>query len=248
MMQKITSQQNDTIKHIVKLQSTSYRNKHKQFIAQGYSVCKTLIDQQYQLIDIYMTESAWNKYHETYTDLPITLVTDAIMHKISTTVTPSGIVAVFALPQQSYIPTHNAMALYHIQDPGNLGTLIRTAAAMNIENVFIIDGVDPYSPKVIQATAGTIAYTNIITTDWQNFINKHTHIATCALVVKDGQSPEYINISNSIIVIGNEGQGLPIEIIKQCSQHLTIPMPGQTESLNAAIAGSIALYIKSVQN
>ena len=125
-----------------------------------------------------------------------------------------------------------------------MGTLIRTAAAMNIQNVFVVCGVDPYNPKVIQATAGTIAYVTIIETDWQTFLEKHDNIKKCALVVKNGQNANEIDIMQSIFVIGNEGNGLPEEVIKMCDQKMTIEMPGKTESLNAAVAGSIAMYEK----
>lgn len=248
MKPMITSTQNDTVKHIVKLQNKAYRQEHNQFIAQGHGVCATLLAQEYKLTELYLTQSALEKHQSEFKDLPITIVSDQVMKKISTTTTPSGIIGIFTIPEQTYTPTNNALALYNIQDPGNMGTLIRTAAAMNITNVFVIDGVDQYSPKVIQATAGTIAYITIISTDWQTFTKNHQRFDTCALVVKDGQNPAHIDISQSILIVGNEGQGLPEQIIKSCTQQMTIPMPGKTESLNAAIAGSIALYVKSLNS
>jgi len=246
-MKRINSTQNPTIKHLVKLQNKAYRHEHGKFIAQGYVACMTLINQKYELIDLYVTEQEYHKHNDTLQKFDCTFISDEVLHKISTTKTPSGIIAVFAIPQQSYTPDSNAIVVHTIQDPGNLGTLIRTAAAMNVKNLFIIDGVDPYSPKVIQATAGTIGYVNIITTSWQTFVQEHQNIVTCALVVQQGQAPQKLDISQSILIIGNEGQGLPDNIIQDCTQQMTIPMPGNTESLNAAVAGSIALYIKANQ-
>lgn len=244
-MKKIVSIHNETVKHIVKLQAKSYRHKHQQFIAQGFSVCNTLLQQSYLPVAFYVTEQVLQKAQPIIEGNIATIVSDAVMNKISTATTPSGIVGIFQIPKASYTPSNNAIVLHNIQDPGNMGTLIRTAAAMNIGNIFLIDGVDPYSPKVIQATAGTIGYANIIPTSWKNFIQQHTNFQTCALVVDKGSKPEQLNISNVIIVIGNEGQGLPADIINSSNHKMTIPMPGQTESLNAAVAGSIAMYLKA---
>lgn len=244
-MKLIESTQNPAIKHVVKLHNKAYRYEHETFIAQGYTTCMTLIEQKYKLLELYITETAYKKHLSAIEQINPTIVSDHIMQKISTTKTPSGIVALFALPKTNYNITTNALVLHSIQDPGNLGTLIRTAAAMNITNIFIIDSVDPYSPKVIQSTVGTIAYLNIIITSWEEFLDNHKHLATCSLVVNDGQEPSQLNISNSILIVGNEGNGLPKNVINNSTHKMTIPMPGKTESLNAAIAGSIALYIKS---
>ena len=244
-MKTILSPQNNSIKHIVKLQKKSYRKKHNQFIAQGATVCFTLIKQGYKAIELYITERAQQKYQQELTNLPITTVSEAIIKKISTSSSPTGIVALFEIPKQRITLSDNAIVLYDIQDPGNMGTLIRTAAGMNISNVYIIDGADPYGPKVIQATAGTIAFVTIIVTTWQQFKLDHPTSLTVALVVDDGQKPEKVNLTNSILVIGNEGQGLTQEVINDCHTKMTLPMPGNTESLNASIAGSIAMYLKS---
>lgn len=240
----ISSIQNETIKQIVTLHNAFYRKKYQQFIAQGYTTCLTLIQCGYQLHEIYITEQKYTQYEKQFINQPVTVVSDKVMNKISTTATPSGIVAIFSIPDTTYTPTSNSLVLYNIQDPGNMGTLIRSAAAMGVENIFIIEGTDPYSPKVIQATSGTIGYVTIATVDWQTFLQQHSSINLCALVVKNGVCPQELDLSQSILIIGNEGSGLPINVIENCKQLLTIQMPGNTESLNASIAGSIALYLK----
>lgn len=247
-MKTITSLQNESIKHAVKLQESSYRKAQSQFVAQGYTTCITLIKAGYQPVAQYLTHPFYLRHADEFDVENIVIVPNQIIDKISTTNTPSGIVVIFAIPKTTFTPTSNALVLYNIQDPGNMGTIIRSAAAMNIENIFNISGCDPYSPKVIQATVGTIALSKIIQTDWNSFLTKHAHIKTCALVVNDGKAPKEVNLSESILVIGNEGQGLPDDIVAACSQKLTIPMPGKTESLNAAVAGSIALYLKTTSN
>lgn len=241
----IQSLTNPKIKHIVHLHTRSYRQTHGQFLAQGLTACITLMEANCELDSIYLTEKQYLAHGDSFPTERITIVTEEVMKKISTTITPSGIVGIFVTPQAANQATSNAIALYNIQDPGNLGTLIRTAAALNIEAVYLIEGVDPYNPKVIQATAGTIANVKILQLTWPEFETLRGNLETCALIVRNGQNPNKINLKRTILIIGNEAQGLPEAVIDQSSHQMTIPMPGSTESLNAAVAGSIAMYLKT---
>ena len=237
---------NPKIKHLVALQKKRYRDEHKQFLAQGATVYATLLQAGVKLHSVFVTAQAHDAHHQILKPDTMFEVTDAIMKKISTEMTPSGIVAIFEMPGViTDEVTTNALVLHNIQDPGNMGTLIRTAAAMNIATIFTMQGVDAYHPKVVQATAGAIGYVNIVPTNWPIFYKTYKQIAMCALVVDGGQAPEEINLKDCMLVIGSEGQGLPKEIVTACLYKMTIPMPGKTESLNAAVAGSIAMYLKS---
>ena len=95
---------------------------------------------------------------------------------------------------------------------------------------------------MVHASAGTIGNVIIIDTDWKTVIEQKKDHALCALVVKDGNSPQELDFAHTVLVIGNEARGLPQDIIASCDTRCTLPMPGNTESLNAAVAGSIALY------
>ncbi len=123
-----------------------------------------------------------------------------------------------------------------------MGTLIRTTAAMGLKTVVCIETVDPWSPKVIQSSAGTIAAVNIFQIDWGILMQYKGDLSLNALVVLGGDAPSTMP-KNSLIVIGNEAKGLPEKWVSKCEQHITLPMPGQTESMNAAVAGAIALYL-----
>ena len=238
---------NPKIKHVVALQKKAYRDMHRQFIAQGATTYETLLQAGLTLHSVFVTAQAYDQHHDILkTDVRFD-VTDAIMAKISTTTTPTGIVAIFEIPESKDCVTANSIVLHNIQDPGNLGTLIRTAAAMNVDTVVTMQGVDPYHPKVIQATAGTIGYVNILQANWPAFYKQYKHISMCALVVQDGKNFEQVDIKNCMILVGNEGNGLPVEIVQACQHKFTIAMPGKTESLNAAVAGSIAMYLKSLK-
>lgn len=241
----IQSLQNPHIKHVVHLQNKNFRAQNHEFIAQGFKTCLTLQQAGYTIKKIFMTEQMYADHQDQFLVDETYLVTDAIMKHISTTVTPMGIVAIFGMIDHPLVATSNAAILYGIQDPGNLGTLIRTAAAMGLEALYLIESVDKYNPKVIQASAGSFGALKIIPTTWNSLQAIIATIPICALVVKSGQRPETVPLKSNILMVGSEGQGLPEHILQHCSSQMTIPMPGNTESLNAAVAGSIAMYLKT---
>jgi len=245
-MKYISSVSHDDVKHAVALQNRSYRYEHQQFIAQGTRACQALI-QKYVPVVLYMTEDYYQSQDFKTHEEVIVGVSDHVMNKISATTTPSGVCAIFSLPQEQPLPTTGpGIILMDINDPGNIGTLIRSAAAMNIKHVILVGGVDPYHPKVIQSTAGCLQATTIYQTSLKAL--KEQNLELCGLVVKDGKNPDQINFANTFLVVGNEAHGLSPEQIKLCTTTMTIPMPGNTESLNAAVAGSIGLYIMAQKN
>ena len=244
---EISSVQNETIKQIVQLHSAKGRTQHRQFIAQGLRVCTTLAQSNIKLVHTYATKEMLADAQSIASHTPITLVTDAVMRKISTSTTPAGIICIFDIPS---IPAWDmlitpGLVLVGLSDPGNIGTLIRTAAALAIKTIILIETADVWNPKVIQASAGTIGMVNIVTCTWQELIahTRNKKISLSALVVRDGKKPQDIKNKNTLLVVGSEAHGLTAEQQADCDQLITLPMPGGTESLNAAIAGSIALYL-----
>lgn len=241
-MKYITSRTNPLVKQVTSLHTRKGRTEHNQFIAEGLRTCQTLI-QHCTLVTCYVTDAI------SVQDIPfiptnkIIDVTDEVMKKISTVESPSGILCVFEMPSQKPLVTlENSVVLHGIADPGNLGTLIRTAAALGLKQVICIETADAWNPKVVHASAGTIGTISIIATDWETVQQQKKEQLLCALVVKDGASPQNFDFARTVLVIGNEARGLPQEIIAACDTRCTLPMPGNTESLNAAVAGSIALY------
>lgn len=243
----ITSVQNAEIKKIVQLHASKGRREQQRFIAQGIRVLATLISAGHTPIALYATPEQEQNLQSIAPQTAITIVTSNVMNKISTATSTSGILGVFAIPKQpDFSELGPGAVLAQISDPGNMGTLIRTAAALNKKTVIIVEGSDPWSPKVVQATAGTIGVVNIYRLTWEQLLAHKGQLKLCALVVTNGQSPRDINMHNCLLVIGSEAHGLPSEWQKSCDIKLTIPMPGETESLNAAVAGSIALYLSSL--
>jgi len=240
-MKKITSRTNQTIKDIYALHSKKGRMKQRCFIAEGVRTIQTLLASSIKLKQLYITE-----------DLPIeiacpsdqiTRVAQEVMQKISTVTTPSGYLAVCAIPSKPQQALEHGLVLAQISDPGNMGTLIRSATALAAQAVVIVEGVDPWSPKVIHATAGTIGSIALYQYSWQELLEAKGTTKLYALVVNNGTSIENHKVSRALVVVGNESHGIPDDWIIDCDEQITIAMPGKTESLNAAVAGSIALYL-----
>lgn len=245
----ITSLDNPLIKRVVQLHAVKYRDLLQQYIAEGFRTISTIIKAGGNLITLFVTEEyVYDAQQLTTDEKHIIIVSSSVLQKISTLKTPNGLLAVFAIPMQ---PSFNALTegivLAQITDPGNMGTLIRSATAMNKKTVICIEGVDPYNPKVVQASSGAIANIILFSMSWNALLEHKKNLHLCALLASGGNSPEEINLRNTLIVIGNESNGIPQEWIDQCDEKLTLPMPGNFESLNAAVAGSIALYLAAMQ-
>ena len=253
-IKKITSRQNKEIQLIHALQSTKGRNEQGRFIAQGKRVCKTILEhhKNTSLVQLYILKSSFLaaqtllSCHPTSLDssVYITLVNDAVMDKISTVQTAPGIVGVFTQPK--ILPLSQlsfGLILARVRDPGNVGTLIRSATAFGARSIVLIESADPWNQKVVQASAGTITFLPLFILRWQQLIDNKKNLSLCALVPSNGKHPNNISLRNTLLVVGGETTGIPDEWLKHCDMQLTLPMTGNIESLNAAVAGSIALYL-----
>ncbi len=246
-MKTITSRQNPEIMSISALATSKGRDQQHKFIAEGLRSCHTLIQSPVKLLQLYVTEPMLDTALRMTGQENITVVHPTVMEKISQTTTPSGIVGVFRIPMQQSAKNLTAgLVLVNIQDPGNMGTLIRSCAAFNIGSVVVVGGVDPWSPKVVQATAGTIGAVHIFSYTWQELLKNKGKLKLNALVVAGGKQPTATH-RDSLLVVGNEAHGMEPELVTTCDDTITIPMPGNAESLNAAVAGSLGLYMVYVK-
>lgn len=247
-MKIISSRQNQAVKHVAALHTKKYRQEHQQFIAEGYRTLQTLIEAGHAPKELYSTQGQLTRAQELASPELITLVEDHVMEKMSTSTTPCGLLGLFAMPKS---PAPSAtiepgLVLAQVTDAGNMGTLVRTAAALKKPNIVLIEGTDPWSPKAVQSSAGTIGMLTIFHWSWQEFLENKSDFPAYALVVSGGKAPNELDLANAWLVVGSEAYGLPDEWVAACDEKLTLPMPGKTESLNAAIAGSIALYLSSI--
>jgi TrmH family RNA methyltransferase len=209
-------------------------------LVEGLRTFTTFLNSVHVLKDLYITQKALDAHKVTLALHHYTVISDSDMEQISAATTPSGILAIFEInPIKALLGAGVVCA--RLQDPGNAGTLIRTCAALNKKTVVFVESVDPWSPKVIQSSAGTIAQMNIHELSWHGLKQQKDSVPLYALVTQNGQQPTPAH-ADGLFVVGNEANGIPPEWIKDCDQKITLAMPGNTESLNAAVAGSIALY------
>lgn len=236
------------IKLINSLSLKKNRDEEELFVAEGEKIIKELIDAHFDITTIICSD----KFSERYisSDYETIVATDAEMKKISSLKTPSHILAI-CRKRNTLLNINNlvndlTIALDDIQDPGNMGTIIRLASWFGIKEIICSSHtVDCYNPKVIQATMGSIAHVNIHYTDLPDLLSK---INKKGLPVYgtflDGENIYETGLTkNGIIVFGNEGNGISKEVEKQTSHKLLIPPYKQdiqnVESLNVSIATSI---------
>ncbi len=244
-MRTIKSRQNPHVTAVSALKKLSGRQSQEKLIVEGLRACTTVIKAGWEPIDLYVTSEMLPLAKKLAPEDVITFVDMPVMEKISQSTSPSGMVGVFKLPKKPKTEKlSSGVVLANIMDPGNMGTLIRTCAAMGFDSVVVVEGADPWSHKVVQASAGTIAHVDIFCWSWQKLMLNKGDNELVALVARDGVAPEALDKnSKKLLVVGNEAHGLPEEWVKDCAKKVTLPMPGKVESLNAAVAGSIALYL-----
>lgn len=240
----ITSRTNEEIKLVAQLHSAKGRDEQKRFIAEGSRTCQTLVENGMKLVQMYVTKDEFATVKTFAKNYWITIVDEHVMQKMSAATNPSGILGVFQIPAQpSFGTLESGLVLANVTDPGNVGSLIRTCAALNIKNIIAVEGADIWSPKVVQASAGALGLVQIYTPSWQTLIKWKKDFKLVALVVKGGKKPAELTFDKTLLVVGNEANGIAQEWARNCDSFMTIPMPGHTESLNAAVAGSLALYL-----
>ncbi|MEN8115116.1 MAG: RNA methyltransferase [Actinomycetota bacterium] len=167
-----------------------------------------------------------------------------VLEAMSTTVEPQDPLTVIETPPSGSLEQHRTVVLVDISDPGNMGTLIRTAAALGW-HVALLGGADPWSPKVLRSGVGA-HFTHPLTEITSLSDVDEAGLTSVATVVAGGVAPEAIATDQPVaLLVGSEAHGLPDAVITGCSETVTIPMSGATESLNAAASGAIAMYALS---
>lgn len=161
----------------------------------------------------------------------------AVLARISGTETPQGVVAVVAVPEAEVPPDGGLLVAWGVSDPGNVGTLIRSAAAFRLGFAAGPGCADPWGPKVVRAGAGAHFRTPIVRVADLGGLGARTIVAA---VARGGDPPASLRGAGAAaVLVGDEAAGLPAEVEAAADRRITIPMPGGTESLNAAVAGSI---------
>lgn len=242
-MEQITSAQNSKIKNANKLKKKRDRDKTGQALIEGIH----LIEEAYQsgitinqlfVIEPDRTDDALIDYAQETFEINM-----KVAESLSGTMTPQGFFAVIEKPEYDVTQAKQVLLIDRIQDPGNLGTLIRTADAAGLDLIVMEKGTaDPYQDKVLRASQGSVFHIPVVTRDLKTFmLDFNGPVYGTALV----NAKPYRDIESQdtfALLLGNEGEGVSKDLLNETSQNLTIPIYGKAESLNVAIAGSILLY------
>ena len=234
----ITSLNNDKVKELVKLKEKKYRDSNNIFFIEG----KDLIEEAYKnnlLESLYIVDGNNNPYN----GIPCTYITKEIMKKISDMESISNYFGICHKQKEKALG-NKLLILDNIQDPGNLGTIIRSAVAFNFDTIILSnDTVDLYNPKVIRSTKGMLFNINIITKELNAFIDTLTDYTIYGTDVENGIDIKKEKLPEKFaIIIGNEGNGISNEIKAKCHKNIYISMTPKCESLNAGVSASIIMY------
>ena len=265
---EIASSQNKSFKKFKSLTLKKYREKESLFLMEGQRYIDTAIKNNVVFEAILFDNETWNlsidsdlKHH--YLNVAqIYILTEGLFKELSQTEQSQGIIGVLQIPDNQNL-THyfetaresqnmenkkNMIMLDRIQDPGNLGTIIRTADAAGIDTILLVKGtVDPYNPKVVRSTAGSILYVHLIEVDdsietIEILKSNGYHVVVTALE----NAKDYNDVSSygekNCLVIGNEANGVSEHFIQSSDSRVKIPIIGQAESLNASVAAGIMMY------
>ncbi len=171
----------------------------------------------------------------------LVLVDETGLARVAGTKSPRGPVAVIEIPSQPTLGLKHVLVAWGVGDPGNLGTMIRTAAGFGWSFAYTEGTADPWAPKVLRAGAGAHFRTGVVTVKSVDELHGLGYL-TLATVVAGGEDPLAVGRGPYAVLIGDESSGLPAGVAAEAGQRITLPMPGGIESLNAATAAAIFVY------
>ena len=236
----IESVQNEKIKYFRKLRETKYIKEYKEFIVEGEHLVEEAIKNGYAKEIILLNGKDYN------TDLNKIYVSDNVLKSISLLKTPQYIMALCNVIDNKEIKGSRLLLLDNVSDPGNLGTIIRSSVAFNIDTIILSeDSVNLYNDKVVRSSEGMMFNTNIITMNLNTAIDeiKNKGIKVYGTDLKGSKYlHEFSKPSSFALIVGNEGMGMKKEILDLCDENIKIEMNNNCESLNVGVATSIILY------
>lgn len=260
-MQRITSKENEFIKYLKKLKDKKFRDEAGEFIVEGIKLIEEAIQENARIKHIVICEEnektnaiSKNLMYE-ISKYDCIYVTKKVFDSITQVVAPQGIFAViekgdnFLEDEKNYHLDYSEdviVALDDIQDPGNLGTILRTVDSCGLKQIVVSKGtVDAYNPKVVRSTMGAIFRVKVI--ECEDLVKKikeiKKHHFKLQVTALDSDKTIYdVDYKKKIIVIGNEANGVSKTIQDMADERVKIPMLGKTESLNASVAAGIVLY------
>lgn len=258
MMEQITSVKNNRVKLWASLKQKKFRNSEGLYLAEGVRLVEEAVEAGAPITDILISGDVGSgKFDKIITlaqgmNVNLYEVNDMILEHVSDTKTPQGVVAVVkmskgdpaAFVKNKQNPLY--LVLDGIQDPGNLGTMIRTADAVGATGVFLGRScVDLYNPKVVRATMGSLYHLPVFEVELGEFLSQlqAQGVKVVGTAVDAQQTVFQADLTGATaLVIGSEAHGLSPEVAEKVETKMSLPMPGRAESLNAAIASSVMMY------
>jgi TrmH family RNA methyltransferase len=244
----INSRQNNFVQYIVDIKKNSGKNKSV-CLVEGVRACSSFANSTlYKHLHWIVTENAEKYMHFRRKSHDVVFVSEKIMEYVSGTVSPQGIIGVFTINyDQSEIEScmdSGTFVLDRIMNPGNIGTIIRTAFAFGRKCVISIDGCNFHNVKVVQASAGTISQIKVFRVSFEDFfiLAKKFKLKIGALSSKGKNIKDFDKSEDRFLLIGNEAHGISKDFKSIITESIAIPMNEKCESLNASVAASIAGY------
>ena len=235
------------IKYIQSLSQKKLRETEGLFVAEGPKVVEEILQaSNVEVKEIYATKK-WIEENSRWQMLSpgkVIEIDEVELNRISFLQTPNLVLGLFKIPEFPAIDVSNKVSLMldTIQDPGNLGTIIRCADWFGISQIICSeDCVDAFNPKVVQATMGSISRVQVVYQNLISFIKANNITTLYAATLNGSDISSHQKIREGIILIGNESKGIRPEILSMTGKHITIPRKGKAESLNAAVATGIIL-------
>ena len=243
-MERITSRKNPLLQQVRRLLSSrKERQSTGLFVADGTKLLEEAVKWYPGLDTVILTDGVEASVPE---HVRTVWVPQEVMASISPMETPQGALFVCRLPEKkAFVPLPGMLLLDGIQDPGNLGTILRTADALEVPVALLEGCADPYSHKVVRASMGAVFRTQPIQTQWQSAAaacaDARIPVAVTALTDR-AEDIRNAQLSRMAVVIGSEGQGVRQQILAESQKQLIIPMNSRCESLNAAVAATIVMW------
>ncbi|WP_300258545.1 TrmH family RNA methyltransferase [Clostridium sp.] len=255
-MLEIESKNNNLFKEIKKLKEKKYRIKSNKYIIEGLRFLEEAIKSKVSIDSIIFTESFKVKNPELFLkineNIKLIQINESLLKQLCSTENPQGVVGVINMKNKELKSGELVVLVDKVQDPGNMGTIIRTAHAAGASGIVMTKGtVDIYNDKTLRSTMGSIFYIPIVEDDSLDFV-KSLKDGGYKLVVSSLQGKNNFfeeNLQGKVIIaVGNEGNGVSDEVYDIADIKVKIPMPGEAESLNVAVATSIMIYEKIRQS
>ena len=234
------------VKYIQTLGQKKPREQEGLFVAEGSKLVNELLaNEEIEILEVFAVKEWISKNPQLTKKHTVTEITDIDLEKISQLTTPNQVLAIVRQFDTAVLPDTKGcftIALDNIQDPGNLGTIIRIADWFGIKQIVCSPAsADVYNSKVVQSTMGSIARVKVFYTDLKKWLTEMESLNICAATLNGQDVTKMNKLSEGILLIGNESKGISPEIMALADTRITIPGKGQAESLNAAVATGIIL-------